>query len=75
MGRLTYNLTAIDAYDEVVPGFNGDVLIFIAEDLKTGCCCLIARGFRGAFGVKARNEAIKGAKHCCHYEETGWAIN
>ncbi len=32
---ITYYLTAVDADNEVVPGFDGDVKVLVAEDLET----------------------------------------
>lgn len=32
---VTYYLTAIDADNEVVPGFDGNIEVLVAEDLET----------------------------------------
>ena len=61
----TYYLTAIDANDEVVPRFNGDFEVLVAQDLET-----IWRAIPGALGrtfrIEARDEAIQRSKHGTH---------
>ena len=67
-------MAAIDADDEVVPGFNGYFEILIAEDLEAvegPVSGVLGR----AFGVETGYEAIEGSKHCTHGGKTGNIIS
>ena len=54
---------AVDADDEVVPGLEGDVGVFVAEDLEAEGAVGVAGGGRGGVGVEAGYEAVEGAEH------------
>lgn len=54
---------AVDADDEVVPGLEGDVGVFVAEDLEAEGAVGVAGGLGGGVGVEAGDEAVEGAEH------------
>lgn len=55
---------AIDANYKVVPRFNWDVLILVAEDLETEGFGICARVQGLSIRVKAGNKSIQSSKHC-----------
>ncbi len=58
-----FNRPPVDADDEVVPGFEGYVGVFVAEDLEAEGGGAVPGGLGGGVGVEAGYEAVEGAEH------------
>ena len=63
VGVWLFDPAAVDADDEVVPGLDGYVGVFVAEDLEAEGAVGVSRGLGGGVGVEAGYEAVKGSEH------------
>lgn len=57
------DLAAVDADDEVVPGLDGYVGVFVAEDLEAEGAGGVSGGLGRGVAVEAGDEAVEGAEH------------
>ena len=58
-----FDLAAVDADDEVVPGLDGYVVVLVAKDLEAEGAVAVSGDLRRGVGVEAGYEAVESSEH------------